>query len=199
MTLVSITPSAFRSCQLMKDEESVPIQVRVQKRLLPSPDNTSGEEDGSHDEAEKGSEEAESDRGPGATQRRRAGTSDSPARRPVILLIQPPRLQRFTFGSSPENDIVLKVDEAEEEGCYVNLWHCRIYPDPDSDAVLLNNLSSSIFSIQHLKSGAKISIAPSHDVFIEHGTWRLTLGKGLCFQIRVLPRPSPEVESALEL
>jgi hypothetical protein len=186
------SPSAFRSCHLIKEEESVPIQVRVQKRSLPSPDNSSGEEDSSHDEAEKGREEAESDKGPRSTQRRRAGTSHSPARRPVILLIQSPELQRFTFGSSPENDIVLKVDEAEEEGCYVNLWHCRIYPDPDSDAVLLNNLSSSIFSIQHLKSGAKTSIAPSHDVFIKHGTWRITLGEGLCFQIRVLPRPSPE-------
>jgi hypothetical protein len=87
-------------------------------------------------------------------------------------------LQIFTFGSSPENDIVLKVDEAEEEGCYVNLKHCCIYPDPDSDAVLLNNLSSSTFSIQHLKSGAKISIAPSYDSFIKDGTWRLTLGGG---------------------
>ena len=186
------SPSAFRSCELIKEEELVPIQLRAQKHLLPSPDNSSGEEDSSHDEAEKGSEEGESDRGPRSTQRRRAGTSHPPPRRPVILLIQPPGLQRFTFGSSPNNDIVLKVDEAEEEGCYVNLWHCRIYPDPDSDAVLLNNLSSSIFSIQHLKSGAKISIAPLHDVFVKHGTWRFTLGKGLCFQIRVLPRPSPE-------
>jgi hypothetical protein len=186
------SPSAFRSCHLIKEEESVPIQVRVQKRSLPSPDNSSGEEDSSHDEAEKGRQEAESDKDPGSTQRRCAETSHPPARRPVILLIQSPELQRFTFGSSPENDIVVKVDAAEEECCYVNLWHCRIYPDPDSDAVLLNNLSSSIFSIQHLKSGAKTSIAPSHDFFIKHGTWRITLGEGLCFQIRVLPRPSPE-------
>jgi hypothetical protein len=180
------SPSAFRSCHLIKKEESVPIQVRVQKRSLPSPDNSSGEEDSSHDEAEKSRQEAESNKD------RCAETSHPPARRPVILLIQSPELQRFTFGSSPENDIVLKADAAEEEGCYVNLWHCRIYPDPDSDAVLLNNLSSSIFSIQHLKSGATTSIAPSHDFFIKHGTWRITLGEGLCFQIRVLPRPSPE-------
>ena len=44
------SPSAFRSCELVKEEELVPIQFRAQKHLLPSPDNSSGEEDSSHDE-----------------------------------------------------------------------------------------------------------------------------------------------------
>src|SRR2546423_7050845 len=86
------SPSAFRSCHLIKQEESVPIHIRVQKRSLPSPDNSSGEEESSYDEEEKDCEEVELDKRPGSTQRHRAGTSRPPARRPVLLLIQSPGL-----------------------------------------------------------------------------------------------------------
>jgi hypothetical protein len=61
------SPSAFRSCQLIKEGESVPIHVRVQKRSLPSPDNSSGEEESSYDEEEKDCEEVELDKGPGSS------------------------------------------------------------------------------------------------------------------------------------
>jgi hypothetical protein len=138
------SPSAFRSCQLIK-EESVPIQVPMKKSSLPSPDNSSEEEDSSHDEAEKGREEAESDRGP---ERRRARTSQSLAKRPVILLIQSPGLQRFTLGSSPENDIVLKIDEAEE-GCYINLW----FP---SASVGLTSNGLSVSSTMRSQHGSRL-------------------------------------------
>ena len=169
------SPWAFKSCR------SVLTPVSGRRRPLPSPDTTSGEENSSDDEVKKGCEEAE------LTQHCSPGTSHLPVSRPVILLIQSTEVYRFTLGSSPKNDIVL-----ESKGGYVNLLHCCIYPHPDSDAVVLYNFSSSTFSIHPLSPGDKIRVVPSNSVHIPYGTWRLTLGEGLCFQIRIFPRPSPE-------
>lgn len=170
--------SATESCHGVL-EESV-IDDLVQKRLSPSPDDLSWE-----DEAEKGHDQAR------PTKHRHARTSQPPGRQPVILLIQSPEVHRFGLGSSQENDIVLKFNGTGEEVCYVNWEHCHIYPHPDKDAVVLYNNSTSTFSIGGLESKSEISIAPGRNGTVTHGTWRLSLGEGLCFQIRVLPRPPP--------
>src|SRR5436853_7520980 len=68
---------------------------------------------------------------------------------------------------------------------------------PDADEILLNNPSTSTFSIQDLKSGPRTYIAPSQDIYIKYGTWKLTLGAGFDFQIRVLQRPLSEEDDGV--
>ena len=112
----------------------------------------------------------------------------------AIVLTQARNNEKFTFGASQGNDVVLKHPTSEAQYCcYINLLHCELYPDPDSDALMLYNNSTSIFSSQSSLSTRVDHVTPGQRAALGNGDWWLTLGKGLKFQISVIPRVDREV------
>jgi hypothetical protein len=112
----------------------------------------------------------------------------------AIILKQSQDNERFTFGASPDSDVVLKhPDPTDHEWCYINLLHVQLYPDPDHDALELYNSSTSTFVVKPLNTSqiSKI-IIPGQEARLDCGSWWLTLGKGLDFQIRIIPRTPRE-------
>jgi hypothetical protein len=100
--------------------------------------------------------------------------------------------ERLTLGAASGNDVLLEHSKhTHEQRCYINLVHAQLYPDPDHDAVILYNVSSSTFRVSSLAGAhAKRDIGLGQDVGLACGSWQLELGKGLDFQIKVIPRLS---------
>ena len=107
----------------------------------------------------------------------------------AIVLRQSQENERFTFGASSNNDLVLRHPEhLDQEPCYINLLHFQLYPDPDYEALNLYNNSGSTFAVSPLpvpRSGD--NLLPGHHARLEYGSWRLRLGSGLDFEIRIMP------------
>lgn len=97
----------------------------------------------------------------------------------------------FTFGSSLESDIALEHlshSASDEDLCYINYVHAKFYPNPDDDDFLLYNGSTSVFAFELLTSPwIKKSVLPKGKTILGRGTWKLTFGVGLDFQIKILP------------
>jgi hypothetical protein len=112
----------------------------------------------------------------------------------AIILKQSRDNERFTFGASSDNDVVLKhPDPADDDHCYINLLHVQLYPDPDYDALELYNSSTSTFVVKSLNTPQiDKNIIPGQEARLDCGSWWLTLGKGLDFQIRIIPRTPRE-------
>ena len=72
--------------------------------------------------------------------------------------------------------------------CYINQRHFDIFPDPDRDALILFNRSTSKFSVHSSFKHQVDEIKPGHEATIDRHTRQLTLGEGLEFQIKLLPR-----------
>ncbi len=80
--------------------------------------------------------------------------------RHVALILEQSRdNEKFEFGSFgssssvkglvPSKTVVLKHIDSDSDGlCYINLLHLELYPDPDVDALLLHNRSTSDFTAQ---------------------------------------------------
>ena len=120
----------------------------------------------------------------------------------IIIVLEQSRVdEKFKFVSSSDirglrtgNDLVLKHPNSENQDiCYINLVHLEFYPDPDRDALVLCNRSTSEFTAHSLLVPQAIKIRPGHQATLDGGTWRLTLGKGLTFQIKVLPHAPSEL------
>ena len=107
----------------------------------------------------------------------------------AIVLRQSQENERFTFGASPNNDVVLKhPEQLDQEPCYINLLHFQLYPDPDYEALHLYNNSGSSFAVSSLPAPRlEDNLLPGHHASLEHGSWRLRLGNGLDFEIRIMP------------
>ncbi len=112
----------------------------------------------------------------------------------AIILKQSRDKERFTFGASLDNDVVLKhPDPTDHEWCYINLFHAQLYPHPDRDALEIYNSSTSTFIFKPLKtSQVGQYIIPGQEARLDSGSWWLTLGKGLDFQVRIIPRTPRE-------
>ena len=83
-------------------------------------------------------------------------------------------------------------DTPDEDQCYINLVHVQLYPDPDHDAMLLYNSSTSTFTFRSLTTPrVNTDIPPNHETRLVRGSWQLTFGKGLDFHIKVVSRPPP--------
>jgi hypothetical protein len=116
------------------------------------------------------------------------------------LLEQSADQERFTLGSSLDNEVVLEHPmPADEERCYINLVHAQLYPDPDRDSLILFNNSTSAFNVQPLGIQVQNRILPSQEARLERGSWRLSLGEGLDFEIKILPLAAREVPRSWSL
>lgn len=182
--LFPISQSAFSSCTLI--EEQLSHFKRLNHYLshiqssLPSPRESSGEKNG-----------------PASTRSARPlrstfpilQTSEHSEKVPLLLLQQTPNIEKFTFGSSPHSDIVLKKLKSEPETCWVNLQHCALYPNPDDIGITLHNSSRCVFKVRRIEFGAEDSnkvVKPGLSWIISEGAWHLNLGEGFDFQINVL-------------
>ena len=184
--LLPTSPSATHSSSLIKNGPEAFLNS-TKTESLPSPINSSEDEETKKEEAQS----VNSSRTGISHQRGRRMIREK--KRPIILLKQSLKVERFTFGASTDNHMVLRHDEADDDGCYINLSHCHLYPDPDDATLVLHNLSTSTFSAQPLRLGGNsIDVEPSTNVVLECGSWRLRLGKGFQFQIKVLTRPQEE-------
>lgn len=113
----------------------------------------------------------------------------------VIVLEQSQVDEKFRFVSSSNirgnntcNNVVLKHPNSENQDvCYINLIHVEFYPDPDCGALILCNTSTSTFTSHSLLVPQSERIKPGRQATLDGSTWQLTLGKGLTFQIKVLP------------
>jgi hypothetical protein len=114
----------------------------------------------------------------------------------AFVLSQTREKETFSLGAAPDNDIIFThplrdiVDDYSDL-CYINYQHIKIYPDPDGNGLELHNTSASVFVYYRLSCpDADHQISRGEERRLACGSWRLTLGKGLSFQIRVLPDPT---------
>lgn len=144
---------------------------------LPSPCSSSSEDEGSNPPSEAASGSRTH------SNRRRRNRSRA------IWLGQSGNTERFTLGASKSNDVILEHPQhADEECCYINLVHVQLYPDPDRDSLVVYNNSNLVFFAQSLTTHpATSTIPPSKEASLERGSWQLTLGKGLAFEIKIIP------------
>ncbi|KAF8847833.1 kinase-like protein [Acephala macrosclerotiorum] len=107
-----------------------------------------------------------------------------------IALKQSREDARFTFGTSLDNNVVLRhPDSSHPKDCYINLQHAQLYPDPDHDTFRIYNCSATTFAVQSLATIQSCKhISPGQATILDNGSYCLTFGKGLCFQFRILPR-----------
>jgi hypothetical protein len=121
----------------------------------------------------------------------------------AILLSQSREKEKFTLGASMDNDIVLEhvdSDSSEYNLCYINLVHIQLYPDPDHDALILYNSSTSIFGFKSIATPqVGQNILPSQETRLGRGSWQLSFGTGLDFQIKVVSRPHKETHQSWSL
>ena len=121
----------------------------------------------------------------------------------AVLLKQSRKKEKFTLGVSLDNDVVLEHidrDSHDQDLCYINLVHVQFYPDPDHDALILYNSSISIFTSKSLTMPRVANIIlPFQETRLECGSWQLSIGKGLDFQIKVVSRPPKETHQSWSL
>lgn len=74
------------------------------------------------------------------------------------------------------------------------ILHLQLYPDPDCNAFKLYNNSTSPFAVHTLPAARRFddNLLPGENARLDCGRWRLRLGKGLDFEIRVLPNTHRE-------
>ncbi len=161
-------------------------------KTLPSPSNSSSEDE---------SNASQTASGPKSSRKSSRKKKEREGSQLVIVLEQSRDDEKFKFVSSSSikglrsgNDVVLKHPYLGiQDNCYINLLHLELYPDPDSDVMVLYNRSTSEFTAHPLSKSEAYKIKPGCQTTLERGTWRLTLGKGLTFLIKILPRPHEEV------
>jgi hypothetical protein len=174
--------SALYSTRL---QENKSVLFPVKENIYLSPDASSSEHEGSPTLNDEDTSKCQTH-----TSRRRRNRSQG-----IILLEQSENKEKFTLGGSWDNEVVLKHPRsADEESCYINLFHAHLYPDPDQDSLILFNSSTSIFYVQYLiVPPVENNIMPGEEATLECGRWQVSLGKGLDFEIKVLPWAAREV------
>ena len=176
--------SARHSVRLAENEAKIAHVTSY--KPLPSPSNSCSEDESSIPRAPSGPN----------TSRNNTGAEKERDESQIIIVLKQSRFdEKFKFSSSSNirgletsNDVVLKHPNSENQDvCYINLVHLEFYPDPDCDALVLYNRSTSEFTANSLLVSQANKIKPGHQATLYRGIWRLTLGKGLAFQIKVLP------------
>ena len=172
--------SALYSARL-QENSSLLFPVKENLCLL-SPDASSSEDEGGPTLNDEDTSKCQTH-----TTRRRRNRSQ-----PIILLEQS---EKFTLGGSLDNEVVLKHPRStDEESCYINLFHAQLYPDPDRDSLILFNGSTSIFCIRSLTAPqVENNIIPGEEATLECGRWQVAFGKGLDFEIKILPLAAKEI------
>lgn len=117
----------------------------------------------------------------------------------ALVLRQDKAVNRFSFGSAVSNFFVLKHDPASEDGgCYINLSHCQLYPDPDSSVVWLKNSSTSKQTVQHWAVSSNVhQLSFEQCLTLQSGTWLLNLGERLLFILHVAFPEPPVINKAV--
>ena len=122
-------------------------------------------------------------------------TEDLQSTEVYAVLKQSGRLHQFTIGSGAENFLVLKGDPTEQEDiCYINIVHCRLYPDPDSATVWFENPSTSVQCAQKIdlereaRTVTKAVLQPKEICVLQPGSWFVDLGTGLSFLLHISKR-----------
>ncbi|KIW30915.1 uncharacterized protein PV07_02607 [Cladophialophora immunda] len=107
----------------------------------------------------------------------------------ALVLRQNKVLDRFTFGSDLGNYFVLSGDPASKDHvCYINIYHCQLFPDPDFSEIWLQNLSASEQTVREWPLSSQTrSVAPKESTRLRASTWILNLGEGLRFLLHVFP------------
>lgn len=100
-------------------------------------------------------------------------------RQHTILLERSGNKERFTFGRSLHNELVLRHSlPTDQEWYHINLLHTQLYPDPDRDSLVLFNSSISPFNVRLLtKLQAKKIVLPGQEARLDCGNWQLMLGE----------------------
>jgi hypothetical protein len=119
----------------------------------------------------------------------------------AILLQQSREKEKFTLGASLDNDVVLEhIDSDSQDLCYINLVHGQLYPDPDNDDLVLYNSSTSTFIFRSLTlPHSDNKLFPFQETRLGRGSWQLSFGKGLDFQIKVVSRPPKKTQQSWSL
>ncbi|KAH9204168.1 hypothetical protein DL95DRAFT_497732 [Leptodontidium sp. 2 PMI_412] len=174
------------------DESHYVLPSIVKPRLL-SPDPSS-----SNDEDSTEPSETNSSRASRQLSRLRRSLTQSQS---VILLDQSEANEKFTLGSATANNVVLKhPNSADDNVCYINITHGEFCPDPDNGSIVLYNSSASLFYAQSITGPyVKRTIAKDEEATLECGRWKVVLGKGMDFEIEVLPWAPTEIQGDLEL
>ena len=108
----------------------------------------------------------------------------------ILPLKQSDSCYSFSLGSAPGSYLILSHEpDPNPELCWINSEHCRICPDPDSEAFLIINSSTSKCFVQSRQGGGRREIAKgAGGESVGRGEWELHLGQGLDFLLEVLPR-----------
>jgi hypothetical protein len=181
--LLPKSESALYSTRLQENNSLLfPVKENI---CLLSPDASSSEDEGSPTLDDEDTSKCQTH----TTRRRRNRTQA------IILLEQSENKEKFTLGGSQDNEVVLKHPRsADEESCYINLFHAQLYPDPDRDSLILFNGSTSIFCVRSLAvPQVENNIIPGEEATLECGRWQVMFGKGLDFEIKILPWATKEI------
>lgn len=96
-------------------------------------------------------------------------------------------MDRFTLGSDLGNYFVLSADPASKNPlCYINIYHCQLFPDPDFSDIWLHNSSTSQQTVRRWPLSLDTRfLSPLESSRLGAGVWILRLGEGLLFLLRV--------------
>ena len=142
-------------------ENKAKIAHVVPCKPLPSPSNSCSEDESSILQAPSGPKSARNN------VRAKQGSNGSQ----IIIVLEQSRVdEKFKFVSSSDikglrtgNDVVLKhPNSGNRDVCFINLVHFEFYPDPDRDALVLCNRSSSEFTARSLLVPQAKTIKPGH-------------------------------------
>ena len=71
----------------------------------------------------------------------------------LIFILQLQDKEKFIFSASPHSNIVFKYPNLAVQGqCQINFIHLQLYPNPNYNAVILHNKSTSTFVVQPLST-----------------------------------------------
>lgn len=152
--LLPVSESAAYSTQLPENDDHV---LYISGHLL-SPENSSSEDGHAAEHSVK------------ISRRKRA------RKQSAIFFQQSRNRERVTFGASQNNDVILKHPDAlAPDGCYINLCHAQIYPQPDGSAFEIFNCSTSTFHIDGK------DVFPDQNAILDTGSWYISFGQRMSF------------------
>ena len=61
---------------------------------------------------------------------------------PISLLERSSQVEKYTLGTSENNDIILQHSSDKEKECWIFLSHYEFYLDPDHNVLVLYNISN---------------------------------------------------------
>ncbi|KAK2746981.1 hypothetical protein FQN57_002553 [Myotisia sp. PD_48] len=99
----------------------------------------------------------------------------------------------IVLGSSQECDVQLRTLDEE---CWVHIRHGILIPHPDSDKVVLQNESSSLFRASR-PGYISHEILPQCELALDVGNWAVAFGASLEFLLKIFPGDASDIYNAL--